>query len=387
MLATSAAISNMISMIISLGTNVVAAMLLLRTYKAWKFKPLLVAAIGFLLLAASPVFDMSCRFQPGTAGDWIGHLMRISGALFYIGSYLILQSLLSTQPVPPVARLIVYAFIYGAMCQVYLLPEWNHAVYDPVTEIWYTDPSNYVVFGALMVLTVLPTFDILALIIRRLRATFINKQSRAAVIILLVGVLLPMFGSSVPYFFPIETFPSIIVANIMLALGFVFFAISLSIDPIVLAFSRSILDRLVITRSDKGDIVITGYSWTRPQDDVSLSTQLLTAVTKILENQIDSSGGKQELQQVHLNQMDVLIEKNPRFTAYLIVKNADAICRIGLKQLLARFDMRYGSREGIDTFAMVGVDEFLPMVERVFTFASTRTLTPMNDGSPGGENT
>ncbi len=364
-------------MIVSLAANVAAVVLLLRTYKAWKFKPLLVAGAGFFFLIASPAFDILCRFQSPVAGDWVGYFMRISGALFYVGSFLVLYGLLSTQPRLPTARLVAYAFIYGAMCAVYLLPEWNLAIYDLLTDMWYTDPLNYVVFGALMALTLLPTIDILAFIIRRLRAPFMNGRSRAAVVLLLAGVFLPFFGSSVPYLFPLETFPSIVVANITLTFGFILFASSLAIDPIVLAFSRAVLDQLVITRADKGDIVITGHSWIHPQDDIFLSTQLLTAITKILETQIDSSGRKQELQEVHLDQMDVLIEKNTRFTAYLIVKNADAICRIGLKRLLALFDELYGGRQGINTFAMVRVGDFLPLVERVFTFATTSVAAPV----------
>ncbi|MBN2151787.1 MAG: hypothetical protein JW839_10095, partial [Candidatus Lokiarchaeota archaeon] len=386
MTATSAALSNLVSMVISLVTNVAATALLLRAYKAWKFKPLLAAVIGFLFLVASPAFDISCRFQPPTAGEWVGHLMRISGMVFYVGSYLVLYGLLSTQPRPPVARLLAYAFVYGAMCLAYLLPEWNLAVYDPLTGMWYTNPLNYVVFGALMALTVLPTIDILALTIRRLRAPFMNERSRGAVLLLLAGVFLPMFGSSVPYLLPIEGFPSIIVANITLAVGFVLFASSLAIDPLVLAFSKAVLNQVVMTRADKGDLVIAGYSWTRQQTEVILSTQLLTAITKILETQIDAGGGKKELQDVHLDQMDVLIEKNQRFTAYLIVKGSDAICRIGLKRLLARFDELYGGREGIKAHEMVGEEEFLPLIQGIFTFVATPAPVPPRAGRDSRDN-
>nr|MDO8085037.1 hypothetical protein [Candidatus Sigynarchaeum springense] len=383
MITTSAALSNFVSMIVSLVTNVAASSLLLRTYKAWKFKPLLAAGVGFFFLVASPVFDIFSRFQPLNAGDWIGDLMRTSGMLFYVGSYLVLYGLLSTQPNLPVARLLAYAFVYGAMCQAYMLPEWNLAVYDPLTEMWYTHPLNYVVFGALMVLTVLPTIDMLVLIVRRLRAPFMNARSRGSVLLLLAGVFLPLFGSSVPYLLPIEMFPSIIVANITLAVGFVLFALSLAIDPLVLAFSKAVLKQVVMTRADKGDIVIAGFSWTRQQTEVILSTQLLTAITKILETQIDAGGGKKDLQDMHLDQMDVLIEKNPRFTAYLIVKDSDAICRVGLKRLLARFDELYGGRKGIKEHVMVGENEFLPLIQGIFTFVATPATAPPRVGGEG----
>nr|MDO8115030.1 hypothetical protein [Candidatus Sigynarchaeota archaeon] len=327
---------------------------------------------------------------PGS--DWTGHLMRASGALFYAGSYLVIYGVFSSQVKTPHGRLVIYAFLYGAMIQVYILPEWNHAIYDAVTAMWYTDPANYVVFGALMVLTSVPIIDLFVLAIRRLKASFLNRRSRLSVQVLAAGILLPFVGSIVPYCLPLGNLPAILLSNVMLTACLVIFGLSIAVDPLVLNFSKAMLGEIVMTRTEQGDIPIAMYSWISSRDAAMLSSQLLSAVAKTLESQFGPGENRGNLQQLHLDQMDVLIEKTAKFTAYLVASNVDEICRVGLRRLASTFEQKYGPRTGINAFKTVKDDEFFAEISRVFTFVSGGAPGSMHAGllapagSENGEN-
>ncbi len=312
--------------------------------------------------------DIISRFSPVTELWLVDPLIRLSGVFFFVGSFIVLIGFLTTQSRIPWGRIIVYAFGYGGMIAVYISPAPSlYALFDSLNGMWYVT-SDTIWFSIFYAWTITPIAELLILAIRRSRAGVSSSRSRRAIGKFWIGVITPILGPIFAAAFQNQL--GVVLSNVTLSIGIGCFALAVNYDPLVFTLSRSKLVHIFITRTDRGDVPIAGYSWVEKKVDFALISPIFPTIdTWMVEISGSTDSDRTQLTNtIQLKDMAIIIERTPHFTGYLIMKGHDEICRYALQRLLQIIEKNYGNLGSLQAVEELPKETFQADVFRTFSF-------------------
>src|SRR4030042_5897577 len=83
------------------GLYIIIIYICYRQYQSWHYSPLRLLGLGLFIMLQSTSPDIICRFAPATELLVVDPLIRLSGVLFFVGSFLVLVGFLTTQSSVP----------------------------------------------------------------------------------------------------------------------------------------------------------------------------------------------------------------------------------------------------------------------------------------------
>lgn len=337
-------------------------------FRSWQFKPLLFVASAMVLLGISSLCDLMFRYSSGTTDQLIMEVsLRGSGVLFYLGAFLIVRGIMGGQARVRWDCLIFYAMIYGGMCVLYLLSGNVFVVYDDLNSMWFIT-SDTALFVVLNAVTAIPGLDILSIVARREKTSANSPKLRKSLNLLYVGIITAFLGSFIIFFLPNQY--GAVVSNISFSISVSIVMLGFTRHPLFLSFSHATLHRIILVSAKDTSMALAYYDWT---EDNLITAELTSAAicgTSMLIDEITRRAEKKEnLQHVQLESREVIIERTSDFACYLVVENADRLCRLGMKQICLYYQEKYGDMN-IAPQESLPAQEFREIVEKSFVFAN-----------------
>lgn len=357
----------MISNLFMLAIYSTLVVVSMKQFLLWRFRPILHLGIGMSLMAISSIFDLFVRYSQETPIYLVDMFLRLSGVCFYLAAFLVIRSLLESQSDTPWNRLIIYAFFYGAMCLLYLLPRYVWVAFDMTTGLWVV-LSDSVYFPILNTMTALPAIEIIVLILRRLRRVNLRSSAIHSFRLFGLGCIIASLGTGIIYLFPNAVGMTLSNISLSIAMGLVVY--SFARTPLFLSLSSSVLYRIILSSNDDPSLPIACVDWL----DRSMTTPEMTSAAlhgaSILLNEITATDEiNEKISRIKLGKREVVIERTNHFTGYLVAENPDKVSLIALRRITNIYEERYAFSGGVSANFPISHGEFVSDVFRVFSFS------------------
>lgn len=365
---SSIALVNIAAIVITLLIFLYMAWRSIDAYRKWEFRPLLFVSSGMILLGTSSIVDLLFRYSPANTDQIIMEVsLRSSGLLFYLGAFLILRGIIGGQAKVSWDRLILYAMIYAGMCVMYILPGNVFVIYDYLNSIWFVTSDN-MLFVILNALTALPALEILGIVAKRKKSENIPYMVRRSLKLLYVGLITAFLGSFILFILPNQYGAVVSNVSFSFSVGLVIYAFTR--HPLFLSFSHATPQRIILVSSIDTSMALAYYDWS--QDNLitaELTSAAICGTSKLIDEITRSTDREENLRHVRLESREVIIERSDDFACYLVVENADELCRVGLRRVVLYYQERYGDTN-IGAHEALPHDEFRDVVESIFVFCN-----------------